>query len=1309
MNKIPTTLILATSLAIGFAAIATGQTAAVQNAESAQMQEMLRPYFEPYDSPPDGPDKDRPSIKENALKIADALPAQLSAPSTSKRRILVLTCKTFGQLHLPGAAGLLTLLRDAENKYGAFELTEAYTSQGVDAKMLSGYDAVVLNNISQTYGPDEENLYNHLLPDYVKNGGGLFADHGVALIYMDHPEKEFTNLLGGCTWHNNYLNSGVHPKAVNHWSHVSPFSIKLIEPENPLAAAFRGAPMTFAYKSCQLAGNRRAEWPVSFNAPLELADELYAMNPALNKDHSARCIAGLDQDKVPKESFPPGSNDDSYSLIWIKAYGKGRVYYSELGHNQAVFSVPCVARAMLDGLQYVTGDLRVPAAPAVAAHPTASPTAAPTESPSRQPVEWKAQASSGNSFVINFSKGPDLAFSINPLAWGPNYAGCAVKSTDKGTENELSASTTLPINPSAGQSILLKERVWKSADKDISITYEFSSSTDVALSLFIAAIAMQPQFQDGDILCKHADGSEGTFPLGGGQAASKRPDTTSMVFRSKSLGDFTASIDPAAPTFFWDTPRIQFAQDSFKAGKKSVTVTFHLSGPVSLQPAPASSPSATPAATPVASLPPPADSTEWEPWDPKRDDFASSPIDLRYLNEKFAGEHGWIQAKGGQFVHSGNGQPVRFWGVNEQAAGMHGEALANCARMLAKHGVNLIRLHSPFFDQKTGEIKPEFVREKQEIVAAMKSEGIYTTMSIFFPAWLRPTEGAGWREGYDGTKAVFFLYYFEPEFQKLYQSWWKAFLLEPGPDGKKLIDDPALMSLEIINEDTFFFWHFSYGSIPAPQMRKLEKLFGDWAVKKYGSIEKALATWSNTGDKHDNPAEGLLGFRSLYDISARKTARDQDTAAFLLELQRGSYENTVKFLRGLGYKGMITCSNMTTANNEIFGPLEKYANTAGDYVDRHAYFGCTHKGENAGWCIRVGHTYSDVCGLRFDTGGDIMGKRRFNNPVIDPSYNGLPSTCTELSWERPNRYRSEAPLFLAAYGALQDSDGYTHFSLDSDSWHVKPNFWMQPWTLMSPCQMGQYPAAALIFRQGLVTTGDLMADLPMKLSDAIALKGSQLVQESNLDEFRKADVPKVAGETSDAGIDPLIHFVGRTQIRIDDKGGKATVKPLGRFIDRKAQTVTSSTGELKLDYGKGVLTINAPGAQGISGILKEAGAVETKDLSISSDMEFAHIIAVSMDGKPLATSSKIFVQAMSEEKPTDFTTETVSPNVFRITNIGKDPWLFRALQGTIKFKRPDAAQLKVTALDFNGYPAAKLGNAANWKLQPDCAYYLIER
>jgi hypothetical protein len=54
----------------------------------------------------------------------------------------------------------------------------------------------------------------------------------------------------------------------------------------------------------------------------------------------------------------------------------------------------------------------------------------------------------------------------------------------------------------------------------------------------------------------------------------------------------------------------------------------------------------------------------WFPFDPAPDPFTESPIDLRFLNEKFAGEHGFIAAKDGHFIHSASGQPVRFWAVN---------------------------------------------------------------------------------------------------------------------------------------------------------------------------------------------------------------------------------------------------------------------------------------------------------------------------------------------------------------------------------------------------------------------------------------------------------------------------------------------------------------------------------------------------------------------------------------------------------------------------------------------------------------------
>ncbi|MFA6287007.1 MAG: hypothetical protein WC661_06430 [Opitutaceae bacterium] len=696
----------------------------------------------------------------------------------------------------------------------------------------------------------------------------------------------------------------------------------------------------------------------------------------------------------------------------------------------------------------------------------------------------------------------------------------------------------------------------------------------------------------------------------------------------------------------------------------------------------------------------------WIPWAPAADDFEENPIDLRRLNEKFAGENGFIQARGEQFVHAGNGRPVRFWAVNGPPVELNGKGLQRSARVLAKYGVNLARLHGGLFDDKTGVLNPAAVKHTVEMIEAVKAEGIYTHLSIYFPLWMKPENGPGWREGYNGKQNPFALLYFEPEFQKLYQGWWKAILTAKTSAGVPLVDEPALMGVELVNEDSFFFWTFNYANVPDPQMRKLEKSFGDWVSKKYGSFQNALTAWKGLGHARDDEKEGRLGFRALYDLFTRKTPRDRDTAAFLMETQMKFYADTVKFLRGLGYKGLITASNWTTANNDILGPLEKFSYMPGDFIDHHGYVGANHKGAEAGWSIREGHTFSNVSALRFDS-ETPGGAKVFSNPVMDPMYNRRPSMISEIAWNRPNRYRGEAPLFEAAYGALQDTDGIAHFAFDADRWQVKPRFFMQPWTLMAPSQMGQFPAAALIYRQGLIKTGELVADLPLKLDDALALKGAKMVQRANLDELRKTDVLAGGADTSDAGVDPLIHFVGRTNVSIDGKGGGAEVKDLSSLINRRAQIVTSSTGELRLDYGKGVLILNAPAAQGVSGNLGLAGPVDLKDVSISSDLEPGHIVVVALDGKPLAVSSRILVQAMTEDKPANFSTVPAGDRVLRITNIGQDPWLIKEIQGTIRLKRPDAARLKVTALDFNGYPVGEAGTAAELKLLPGAAYYLI--
>ncbi len=264
---------------------------------------------------------------------------------------------------------------------------------------------------------------------------------------------------------------------------------------------------------------------------------------------------------------------------------------------------------------------------------------------------------------------------------------------------------------------------------------------------------------------------------------------------------------------------------------------------------------------------------------------------------------------------------------------------------------------------------------------------------------------------------------------------------------------------------------------------------------------------------------------------------------------------------------------------------------------------------------------------------------------------------------------------------------------------------MQQWTLMTPAMMGQFPAAALIYRRGLVAKGQVLAEVNLNKTDLLQLKGTPLPQDAALDELRLADVPRGPAMKAGQRIDPLIHYAGRVEVGF--KSGSTKVGDLTPFIDHARKIVTSSTGELKLDYGHGILTVNASRAQGVSGTLNLAGAVELKDVNITSELELGHIMAVSLDDQPLATSQRILLQVMSEEKETNHQTEPVTGSVKRIVNIGADPWQVQELKGIVRFKRADAAQLKVAALDFNGYPAGSAGTAQEIRLLPTTLYYLI--
>jgi len=712
-----------------------------------------------------------------------------------------------------------------------------------------------------------------------------------------------------------------------------------------------------------------------------------------------------------------------------------------------------------------------------------------------------------------------------------------------------------------------------------------------------------------------------------------------------------------------------------------------------------------PAAVPAAG---PEAEAEWFDFRPSISGVvAGSALDLRRLNERVAGEHGRIRARDGKFVREATGEPVRFWAVNGPPHGLNGESLKSCARMLAGRGVNLVRVHGSVFEEETGELKPDRVKYLAEVVEALKGEGIYTHLSIYFPLWFKPKAGLSWLEGYDGTQHPFAALLFNPGLQRQWESWWRAVLAAPLPGGGSLAKEPALMGVEIQNEDSFFFWTFSAKNLPEPQLRMLEGQFGGWLTQKYGSLEKSTVAWGGVADSRDQPSEGRMGFRPLWEMAQRKTVRDQDTAAFLFETQAEFYRRGVGFLRELGFDGLVTPSNWATAHPVVFGPLEKMSYTVGDFVDRHGYFSCRNQGPFSEWSLREGNTYVDRSALRFDP--EEPGKApRFDHPAMDIEYGGKPSMISETTWTRPNRYRSEAPLFYAVFGALQDTDAIVHFALDGADWRVKPQFWMQPWTLMAPSQMGQFPAAALIYRQSLVTVGDVLADVTLDPASLLRLEGTPLPQDADFDELRLKDVP--AGRAWEPGqrVDPLIHFAGRTRVRFESGGSTTSrIADLGKWVNRKARTVTSSTDEVHLDYGAGFMTFNALRAQGASGNLGNAGVVRLGAVTIASPMDNLHVVAVSLDGKPLAGSGRILLQTLSEEQTKGWRA-TTKDGLNRIESIGGEPWQVRRMRGDVHFLRPDAAQMRVTVLDATGARGEVVGTAAAVKLRGGSLYYLVE-
>ncbi len=269
---------------------------------------------------------------DQARRIEAAVPPKARVAPKQPRRVLIWNTPFMDQSPHKGYTIPQSeyAMRKLGEKTGAFEPVVSDDVAMFLPENLKKFDAIVLNNSNgpwirptpkdmdkfKSYGSDidaVEKLLRRSFLDYVANGGGLFAFHHAIGV---NKWPEFLDLLGASYWG--------HP-----WNEE--VGIKLDEPDHPLVAAFGGK-------------------------GFRLAEEIFQYNEPYSRE-KVRVLLSLDVDKTNMTVPWVYRKDKDFALAWIKSYGKGRVFYSAIGHHTELWWNPQILSFYLDAIQFATGDL----------------------------------------------------------------------------------------------------------------------------------------------------------------------------------------------------------------------------------------------------------------------------------------------------------------------------------------------------------------------------------------------------------------------------------------------------------------------------------------------------------------------------------------------------------------------------------------------------------------------------------------------------------------------------------------------------------------------------------------------------------------------------------------------------------------------------------------------------------------------------------------------------------------------------------------------------------------------------------------
>ncbi len=270
---------------------------------------------------------DSPNPEEKS-QIEAAVPSPTAKANPDRKVLVFYRCEGFIHTSIPYGNHAMQAIAD---KTGAFEVEFADEYDVFFDDNLDQYDAIIFNN-STNLVPNEEQ--QNAITRFVEGGKGIVGIHAAS--------DSFKQWDGGVAMIGGVFDG--HP-----WTAGGTWAFKLEDPDHVLNAAFKEKGMwhkdeIYWYKPESFQG--RDKLRVLMSLDMSKAKNLEPLANEKNKDK----VEGKPEDvDVP--------------VSWCRRIGKGRLFYTNLGHNNMTFADRTILQHMLDGIQYAMGDLKADATP----------------------------------------------------------------------------------------------------------------------------------------------------------------------------------------------------------------------------------------------------------------------------------------------------------------------------------------------------------------------------------------------------------------------------------------------------------------------------------------------------------------------------------------------------------------------------------------------------------------------------------------------------------------------------------------------------------------------------------------------------------------------------------------------------------------------------------------------------------------------------------------------------------------------------------------------------------------------------------